>query len=211
MVNMMNSQNRRLIELNHALLRLADGNPADPALIQQAHMVLSGQDLAIQTGPGNDTVIVNQEMSGCSTNCIGATGPQGNQGPQGDIGATGPTGATGPQGPRGDQGDIGASGPPGECDCCDKSIVVHQNYTVKSEDFYIGVDADKSVTILLPESSFDCPEKIIKSEMGPPMGNRKIIIRASGNVLIDNKKSITLEEPYEFLRLYYRNGRWFRI
>jgi hypothetical protein len=89
--------------------------------------------------------------------------------------------------------------------------VVFDDYLVKAEDFYVGVDADGPTTITLPEVSFVCPEKIIKSEMGAPIGNRKITIVAAGNVLIDNQQSIDLQQPYEFIRVIFRSGKWFQV
>lgn len=130
----MNGLERKLVELNEALLNLTKGVPVNDEIIARAYHALAGAS-SINTGPGNDTVIVNQgDQDDCK--CPpGPTGPSGPPGPQGEVGPTGPTGPegptgpqglpgptgpeggstgpTGPQGPAGEKGDTGPTGPMG--------------------------------------------------------------------------------------------------
>lgn len=59
----MDSIDRRLVELNDAILKLSTGRAVpSPELLDQALRVLAGGVVSngVNTGPGNDTVIINQ-------------------------------------------------------------------------------------------------------------------------------------------------------
>lgn len=215
----MDAGRRRLVELNEALLKLSMGQKIDDNLVSQARQVVSGQ--VIDTGPGNDTVIVNQGVNDeheCPTGPTGPTGPQGEPGPtgptgpQGDSGTTGPTGETGPQG---QPGPIGPTGPTGECTCECKTVLVSKDYAAQRDDYYIGVNSSRPVTITLPCDSTDCDQIIVKAEMGPPLGNRKITIipcQASEPFpKIDGEDDYVIEVPYQSVHLIYRGGNWWII
>lgn len=122
-------------------------------------------------------------------------GPPGPPGPQGD---------TGPQGPKGD------TGPAGSCKDC-RCLLVTKDYEVVDGDYYIGVNSDVPVTIVLPKNFTNCKELIVKAEMGPPLGNRKITIVANTDSTIDGKDSYTITVPYGFVRLIFQEGEWFII
>jgi hypothetical protein len=220
----MDGLERRLIELNEALLRLNAGEQVDPKLFDQARRVLSGA--TINTGPGNDTVIINKTINkGNNNECICPPGPTGPQGPQGDPGPTGPTGegqpgTTGPTGPTGETGadgqpgPTGPTGPTGECSCQCSAILVSKDYTAQVDNYYIGVNSDGPVTITLPPDPPDCTELIIKAEMGPPLGNRKITIIPypdGTGTKIDGSNSYIIEVPYQSVDLLYRDGNWWII
>jgi len=294
----MDTLNRRLVELNEALLKLSMGQKVDDRLLTQARQVLAGATVGplIDTGSGNDTVIVNE---GGRCNCppgppgpvgppgpkgdkgdqgingepgatglpgpAGVAGPQGEQGPSGVAGTQGPTGPTGEQGPpgadgttgpigqqgppgsagadgaqgpvgpagqqgipgptgangvdgqsgpvgaqgpAGPQGESGPAGPAGECTCQCTTTVVTKNYTTTMDDYYIGVANPRPVTITLPSYPAHCIQLIIKEELGPPVGNRKITIATEDGSLIDGNAEFVITEPYEVLRLIYRGGEW---
>jgi hypothetical protein len=210
----MNSLERRLVELNQALLKLNAGEKVDPKIFEHAKQVLAGGS-SINTGPGNDTVIINNQ--GENNDCKCPPGPQGPQGPTGPTGPagetglqgpTGPTGPTGEAGPPGQPGPTGPSGPPGECDCECTAILVSQDYTVKMDDYYIGVNSIRPVTITLPADCTDCDQIIVKAEMGPPLGNRKITITTNDGSTIDGDTEYVIEVPYQSIRLLCRNGNW---
>ena len=199
----MDSSRRRLIELNEALLKLSMGEQIDDELVHQAKQYISGA--VIDTGPGNDTVIVNQ---GDNNDCQCPPGPPGPQGPQGPPG---PTGATGPQG---EPGPIGPPGPPGECTCQCKAILVSQDYSAVGDDYYIGVNSTGSTNISLPCDPTDCQQIIVKAEMGPPLGNRKITIvpcTTSTDTFINGQEQYVIEVPYQSVHLIYRGGNWWIV
>ena len=187
----MDDLRRRLIELNDALIELSlrNINPKDKQLTQAIQAAN-----ALRT-PGSDTIVINNtdDDEECDDK-VCPTGPTGPTGPKGDPGPTGPTG------PKGD---------PGTClhECC-KAVVVDDDYEVQADDFYVGVDSKKSVTITLPTILLDCFVLIIKSEMGPPVGNRKIKIVTSDGTKIDNLQKVILQEPFECVQLLFRGNAW---
>lgn len=201
----MNSLERRLVELNDALLKISTHRqcPSNGTLLQ-AQQVMAGA--MIDMGPGNDTVIINQEKSNgceCPPGPPGPPGPQGETGPKGDTGDQGPVGPPGIQGVPGEPGPIG---PPGECECSRRTISA--NYTATNIDYYIGVVSTGPITITLPDDCDGC-ELIIKAEMGPPLGNRKItVVPSDDDQKVDGKASYTIETPYGYVRLICNNDNW---
>lgn len=190
----MDGLERKLVELNQALLKLAAGQKPTEALVLQAQRALSGARLDVDTGPGDDIVIVNND-NGCDESCVCPPGPPG------------PPGEQGPPGPPGPPGEQGPPGPPGEG--CDKTcILVSNNYQATCDDYYIGVKSNEPVTITLPQECTDCCELVIKAEMGPPLGNRKITITTSDGALIDGDDEYVIEVPYDYVRIMCRGLDW---
>ena len=214
----MDNLERRLVELNEALLNISQGKPVSNDILKQAQYIVSGG--SIDTGPGNDTIIINESDCKCPPGPPGPKGDTGPPGPKGDTGDTGPKGDTGEQGPKGDtgeqgpKGDTGEQGPPGECTCRCQKIVVSEDYYATANDYYIGVNSQKPVTIMLPAESSDCQEIIVKAEMGPPLGNRKITILAGDDstfTLIDGELDYIISVPFESVHLIFRGGNWWII
>lgn len=194
----------RLIELNQALLKLTTSErKVNQEMIDRAVQVLSGA--SINTGPGNDLVIVNNKEDECE--CPpGPPGPPGPQGPQGEPGPQGPQGEIGPPGP---QGPAGPQGEPGQCESCELStILVNDSYYATANDFYIGVDSTGPTTIFLPESPNDGTILTVKSEMKPPVGNRKITIKSVADELIDGYTEFVIQVSHEYLTILYRGNSW---
>ena len=202
----MDNLERRLVELNSALMKINKGESLDESVIKLAYQTMAGG--YIDTGPGNDTVIINTQV-GTEEPCDPCPpGPPGPQGPKGDKGDQGEAGQQGQVGPKGDKGD------PGECDC-DKicqAVLVHQDYDATEEDFYIGVNSDGPVTITLPPNESGCQQIIVKAEMGPPLGNRKITIRCVGDGTIDGESTYIMTIPYQSVQLFNDGvGSWFIV
>jgi hypothetical protein len=181
----MDDLEKRLIELKQLLSR---ANVMGPSVLdqQQIASIVS----ATISSPGND--IVNINTGGCNKCPPGPPGPPGEQGPPGPPGPEGPP------------------GPPGECDCC-SSLLISEDYTTTANDYYIGVQSDGPTTITLLPDAPDCIEYIIKAEMGPPLGNRKITIETMDGSKIDGLDKIVLEVPYQFVRLFRRGGTWYTV
>ena len=226
----MDNLERKLVELNQALLSLQLGKPVDDELIQQAQYFIAGGG-KIHTGPGNDTVIINQgDVDGSQSGPPGPAGPPGPPGPPGPAGVSvtnaevkpnpgsliiylsdgteidagnviGPDGPPGATGPQGEPGPIGPIGPPGECSCECQAIVVSQDYTATLDDYYIGVNSTGPVTITLPADPTGCQQIVVKAEMGPPLGNRKITITTSDGSLIDGATEYVMEVPWQSVKL----------
>lgn len=201
----MNSLEARLIEMNEALLKLSSGERPTEEMLQRARQVLAGATMPIDTGPGNDTVIINQ---GDNNGCECPPGPQGEPGPPGPQGPSGPAGEPGPQG---EPGPIGPPGPPGECSCQCSTTLVSQDYTAQMDDYYIGVNSDGPVTITLPSDCTDCQQIIVKAEMGPPLGNRKITIISTDGLIDGVVREYVIEVPFQSVQFICRGGNWYVI
>lgn len=219
----MDAVDRRLIELNDLLLKLAAGVPVKDQLREQTERALAGLSGSLNLGPGNDTVIVNTQTTNDVGCCTGATGPAGESGPTGPTGPagsgeseTGPTGPTGPMGllgpigPPGLPGLPGSTGPTGPAgSCCECSaILISDDYQATDTDNYIGVNSNKAVVVSLPVDPEDCQQITVKAEMGPPLGNRKITVTTIDGSTIDGASSYVIEVPYQSVRLLSRGGEW---
>jgi hypothetical protein len=79
---------------------------------------------------------------------------------------------------------------------------------VSELDYYIGVSANTATIITLPVPVKDCVEIIVKAEMGPPLGNRKITIKTSNGSKIDGSNSYIIEVPYDYARFISRDNTW---
>jgi hypothetical protein len=79
------------------------------------------------------------------------------------------------------------------------------------DDYYIGVVSTGPITITLPADCNNSCEIIVKAEMGPPLGNRKITIVGQGGALIDGKDSYVIEVPYQSINLICRDNDWWII
>jgi len=197
----MNPNEQRLIELNEIIAQI-NKNRND---LTHNHLELIRQTVSGQFIPaGLSSTVLQQGVNGatgpnpppCPPECIGATGPQG------PIGATGATGAQGEPGP------IGATGATGNCSCKCSARVVSQDYSATMDDYYIGVNSTGPVTITLPGDCEDCQQIIVKIEMGPPIGNRKVTLVVANSGLIDGSTSYVMEVPYESVSMLCRGGEW---
>lgn len=133
-------------------------------------------------------------------------GPQGEQGAQGETGEKGEQGEQGIQGERGPQGPQGA---PGYCaGCRNNTIVVGSTYRATSDDFYIGVDSEEPTTVYLPAEPVEGKIIIVKAEMKPPIGNRKITVKCLNSDLIDGYTEYVIQVSYESVTVIYRGKAW---
>lgn len=133
-------------------------------------------------------------------------------GPQGEQGEKGETGEKGEQGEQGIQGERGPEGPqgkPGYCaGCKNNTILVRSTYRATNDDFYIGVNSDEPTTVYLPTEPVDGKIIIIKAEMKPPIGNRKITIKCLNDDLIDSYGEYVIQVSYESITVIYRGEGW---
>ena len=89
--------------------------------------------------------------------------------------------------------------------------MITNDYQATDADYYIGVDSKEPVTITLPENCSNCQEIVIKAQMGPPLGNRKVTILAQPGSYIDDKQSYVISVPFGFVRLICQNNNWYII
>lgn len=209
----MNSLDRRLVELNEALIKLSvNKQHVSEETIAQAQQALSGVTNTTPKG----TIVINQTESDCicppgEQGPPGEKGDPGEQGPQGEKGDKGEKGEKGDPGPQGEKGDKGDPGLPGESSCSISTILITDDYEVSLTDCYIGVQNEDPVLIILPS---DCPDgKVytIKAEIGPPVGNRKITVISEDESLIDGEDEVILTNPYSSLTVVRHHGQWYII
>lgn len=134
-------------------------------------------------------------------------GPQGEQGEKGEKGESG---VQGEQGPAGDPGPAGPQGEPGYCaGCRNNTTLIRSTYRARNDDFYIGVDCNESITVYLPTEPVEGKIVIVKSEMKPPMGNRKITVTCDDDdVMIDGYREYVMQVSHDSVTLLYRGAQW---
>ena len=161
-------------------------------------------------------LVEDNDMTFFVTSGTGPPGPQGPQGPAGPKGDSGPSGPAGEQGvqgligPRGEQGIQGEIGPPGPQGpvATSNTLLVHSEYQATENDFYIGVESDAPSIIYLPDNAEDGCQIVVKAEMKPPLGNRKIKITTNDGSKIDGASSYVIQVSYECIWVIRRGSNW---
>ena len=159
---------------------------------------------------------------------MGTPGPEGPVGPQGPAGVSVVSAEVSPNPGNlfihlsdgteidagyvmGPEGPPGPPGPSGSCNCVTR--YVNADYTVQSDDYYIGVidpSVSKTVEIKLPVIGAICRILIIKDQRGPG-GYKTKIIPQGGNDLEGSNQQLELQQPYESVTLLGQNGAWWVI
>tara|TARA_R110000868_G_scaffold82483_2_gene232894 strand:+ start:154 stop:729 length:576 start_codon:yes stop_codon:yes gene_type:complete len=188
----MDSAERRLIDLYDLLSQYQRSK--DPDLFNSIHSVRNEiTEILNSRSGGNDNINFNIDA-----NCPPEPCPPGPPGPIGPEGPPGPPGI----------GTTGPQGPAGICSCTCNSILVSSDYTATCDNYYIGVNSENPVTISLPANCIDCCEIIVKAEMGPPLGNRKVTVTTTDGSYIDGADKYIMEVPYQSVNLFCRGGDW---
>jgi hypothetical protein len=88
-------------------------------------------------------------------------------------------------------------------------IVIDQDYTVTDLDYYIGVIANKDITITLSSlEDEDCRLLVIKKQQGV----KKVFIKpAPGDALEGSTNSYVLQQPLEGIAIIGRAYDWWVI
>lgn len=84
-------------------------------------------------------------------------------------------------------------------------------YYATAGEFYIGVSSEKPVTIYLPAAAADGKIIIIKAEMKPPLGNRKVNIATTDGSTIDGYSDASITVSHGFRTLIRNHNQWFII
>ena len=90
--------------------------------------------------------------------------------------------------------------------CILNTTVVNDSYNVSPDDCYVGVDAEKATTITLPKDPTEGKVIIVKAEMKPPLGNRKVTITTADGTLIDGYLNCIIQVSNETVSLLFRDG-----
>lgn len=91
------------------------------------------------------------------------------------------------------------------------TTTARSNYIAKSTDEYIGVNSDSPSTICLPANCPDGKVIIVKAEMKPPIGNRKIKIIVNDESKIDGYSEYQITVSHDSVKLIRNNGHWWTI
>jgi hypothetical protein len=88
--------------------------------------------------------------------------------------------------------------------------VTSSSYTIKPQDYYIGVNYSGAVTITLPRADREGKIFVIKDELGEASKgtNRYITILPSGSDLIDGRDRAILAYDYGSLTFIWKNNSW---
>ena len=89
--------------------------------------------------------------------------------------------------------------------------MVTEDYVADDNDCYIGVNSTGPTTITLPANCGDSHQIIVKAEMNPPMGNRKITVVGPNGETIDGKTEYVMEVSWSSVHLFCRDGNWYII
>ena len=87
-------------------------------------------------------------------------------------------------------------------------ILINSNYTTTADDYYIGVNTEKPITITLLPHAHDGVEHVIKAEMKPPIGRRTATIETSDGSTIDGYSLYLIQVSHDHIRLFRRGGEW---
>jgi hypothetical protein len=109
-------------------------------------------------------------------------------------------------------GPEGPPGPPGPAGSFKiLPIVITSNHEAGSPYNYIGANLAEESTLTLPLDPIDGTTYVIKLQMGPPIGNRKLKIVPQGGSKIDGLTQLILTVPYQYVTLTYVSGEWYSI
>jgi hypothetical protein len=88
--------------------------------------------------------------------------------------------------------------------------VTTSSYTIRPQDYYIGVNYAGAVTITLPKADREGKIFVVKDELGEASKgtNRHITVLPSGNDLIDNRDRAILAYDYGSLTFIWKSNSW---
>jgi hypothetical protein len=88
--------------------------------------------------------------------------------------------------------------------------VTSASYSIKPQDYYIGVNYEGAVTITLPKTEREGKIFIVKDELGEASkgSNRYITILPSGSDLIDGRDRAILAFDYGSLTFIWKGNSW---
>jgi hypothetical protein len=90
------------------------------------------------------------------------------------------------------------------------TTVTSSSYSIKYDDYYIGVNYAGAVTLTLPKSDREGKKFVVKDELGEASKgtNRYITILPAGSDLIDGRNKAILAFDYGSLTFIWKNNSW---
>ena len=92
-----------------------------------------------------------------------------------------------------------------------KTTTVDATYYSTADEFYIGVASEKPVTVYLPADCADGKIIIVKAEMKPPLGSRKVNIATTDGSTIDGYSDASITVSHGKIVLIRNRNNWFII
>lgn len=92
-----------------------------------------------------------------------------------------------------------------------KTTTITSSYYATNDDFYIGVSSEKPVTVHLPATATDGKIIIVKAEMRPPLGSRKVNIVTIDGSKIDGYSEASINVSHGYITLIRNNNEWYII
>lgn len=87
-----------------------------------------------------------------------------------------------------------------------KTRTIDSTYYCTADEFYIGVVSEKPVTVYLPGDPKNGEIIIVKAEMTPPIGARKITITTVDGTKIDGYSDVNITVSHGSKSFLYNNG-----
>ena len=92
-----------------------------------------------------------------------------------------------------------------------RTTSVTSTYYGTDADFYIGVVSEKPVTVYLPAAAPNGKIIIVKAEMRPPLGSRKVNIATTDGSLIDGYSDVSINVSHGCIKFIRNNNEWYII
>lgn len=89
------------------------------------------------------------------------------------------------------------------------TTLIETDYQASDSDHYIGVNCKKAITITLPKDPPDGTIIIVKAEMKPPLGTRRITVVPQDGSSIDGQSEVVLTVSYKSTSFLFHHGEWF--
>ena len=91
------------------------------------------------------------------------------------------------------------------------TTTIRSDYHARDGDAYIGICSEKVLTVYLPPAARDGQIIVVKAEMKPPLGNRKINIATTDGSTIDGYSEDCITVSHGSKTFIRNNGNWFII
>jgi hypothetical protein len=92
-----------------------------------------------------------------------------------------------------------------------RTTTVTTTYYGTDAEFYIGVSSEKPVTVYLPAAAPDGKIIVVKAEMRPPLGSRKVNIATTDGSKIDGYSDASINVSHGYITLIRNNNEWYII
>lgn len=89
-----------------------------------------------------------------------------------------------------------------------KARTITSTYHSTADEFYIGVFSEKPVTVYLPATPANGKIIVVKAEMTPPLGHRRITITTTDGSTIDGYSDAVISVSHGSKTFIYNSNGW---